>query len=440
MPQIFTSYKDAIEYLYSRLPMFTRDGVSAFKKDLDNTLALCEALGNPQHQFKSVHIAGTNGKGSTSHMLAAIFQAAGYKTGLYTSPHLLDFRERIRINGQMIAETAILDFVNAQQELLEQVDPSFFEATVALTFRYFADEKVDIAIIETGLGGRLDSTNVITPELSVITNIGYDHMYLLGNTLPEIAYEKAGIIKPGVPVVVSERQTETATVFLKKAASAGSMIRFASDEWVTEVIAEHPAYKVISAKSTKTNVEDKFQLDLRGSYQLKNVRGVLSAVGVLNLLGYKLKNEHVHTGLANVQALTGLMGRWQTLANHPAIICDTGHNEDGWKEVLQNIRTTPHDRLHMVIGVMRDKDLEKMLPILPNNAAYYFSSPDMPRALPANELASAANEKGKGGLAYSSIENAILAARQQATANDLIFIGGSTFVVAEALQYLLPAL
>lgn len=428
-------YPEAIEYLYSRLPMFTRDGASAFKKDLTNTYRLCEALDNPQHRFKSIHIAGTNGKGSTSHMLAAILQVAGYKTGLYTSPHLLDFRERIRVNGQMIPKRAVSRFVELNQALIEEVQPSFFEATVAMAFDCFAREAVDVAVVETGLGGRLDSTNVITPLLSIITNIGYDHTNMLGNTLQEIALEKAGIIKRGVPVVVGEWQPPIAGVFERIAKEQGSRLSFASQWWHVNVVGRDAEHLYLEARRRNAARGDAYTLDLKGQYQGKNLPGVLAAVDELRNAGFGISDAHIRQALTQVQQLTGLMGRWQTLATDPLIICDTGHNADGWREVLANISATPHNRLAMVIGVMRDKDLDKMLPLLPNDAHYYFCQVDMPRALPAAELCAAAEARGLKGQHFGSVAEAVRAAKQQSAVDDLIFVGGSTFVVADALQH-----
>ncbi len=412
--------------------MFTRDGVSAFKKDLANTLRLCQALGDPHKRIKTIHVAGTNGKGSTSHMLAAILQQAGYKVGLYTSPHLLDFRERIRINGEMIPQDAVVRFVQDNRSLIEAVQPSFFEATAVMAFDHFAREAVDVAVIETGLGGRLDSTNVVTPVLSLITNIGYDHTYLLGDTLPEIAAEKAGIIKQGIPVVISERQPEVAHVFVQKAAECGSKLVFAADDWQVRPMRLTSDYLMLYA-SRRGEEERPFSLDLRGSYQRRNLPGVLAAVEELQTLGYQIANSDVLDGLQRVQSLTGLMGRWQTLATEPLLVCDTGHNADGWRAILANIASTPHHRLHVVLGVMQDKDLANMLPLLPADAQYYFCQVDMPRALPSSALREQASAYHLIGNHYPTVGDATGAARENATSEDLIFVGGSTFVVADLL-------
>jgi dihydrofolate synthase/folylpolyglutamate synthase len=410
--------------------MFTRVGASAYKKDLHNTLALCKALHNPEHTFKSVHIGGTNGKGSSSHMLAAILQTAGYKTGLYTSPHLTDFRERIRINGQMIPEQEVIAFVNSHQTLFEELKPSFFEATVGLAFDYFAKQEVDIAIIEVGLGGRLDSTNVINPLLSLITNIGLDHQDILGNTLEEIAGEKAGIIKTNTPIIIGEKQAEIAQLFEKKAKEANAKILFASDYW-TITTKETAPLLVVNAHSSKQNLE--LVLDLRGSYQVKNLAGVLTTVDELRQQGFKISEEHLKTALKQVTSLTGLQGRWQTLQQQPLVICDTGHNEDGVKEVLKNITNTPHQNLHLVWGMVKDKDVAKILALLPKEASYYFCQPNIPRGKPAEELAQDAQKYQLKGQTYTSVAEAYQQAKSHAQPNDLVFVGGSTFVVAEVL-------
>jgi len=426
------AYKEVIEYLYTRLPMFTRDGASAFKKDLDNTIKLCNALDNPQQKFNTLHIAGTNGKGSTSHMLAAILSEAGYKTGLYTSPHLLDFRERIRVDGVMCEQEFVTDFVQTHKALIEEVNPSFFEITVAMAFDYFEKSKVDIAVIEVGLGGRLDSTNIIQPLLSVITNIGFDHMNMLGNTLAEIAGEKAGIIKRNTPVVISEYAAETASVFLDKAHVEQAPIRFASQVYQTKMLSVDQDYLHIEAID-ENGAEEIYQLDLKGSYQVKNLAGVLLTVDELRKQGFQISRLHVHEALKKVQSTTGIQGRWQQLSKDPFIICDTGHNEDGIHEVLKNLNSTSYNKLHFVIGAMRDKDLSHMLPYLPKDAVYYFSAPDMPRAMPSDLLREEAMVFDLYGGNYSSVQEAFVAAKAAYEDGDLIFVGGSNFVVAEVL-------
>jgi len=413
--------------------MFSRIGAVAYKKDLHNTIALCDALDNPQTKFKSIHIAGTNGKGSTSHMLAAILQQAGYKTGLYTSPHLKDFRERIRINGDMVSKKFVSQFVQQQKAVIVALQPSFFEVTVAMAFSYFAQEKLDIAVIEVGLGGRLDSTNIITPELSVVTNISLDHTNLLGNTLPEIAFEKAGIIKRDIPVVIGERQAETDDVFVKKAEQTGSQITFAADGLRITQTGKDSRYLSLSVHEGSAVLFENLQLDLTGSYQLKNVLTVIQSVIELRKLGYNIPDKAVYKALKNVKNLTGLQGRWYTLQQQPLTICDTGHNLAGITEVMQNIKDTPYKNLHMVIGVLKDKDISGVLALLPPQATYYFTQPQVERALPVAELAEKAGAFNLQGDSYPEVKLAWAAAKQNALPGDLIFIGGSTFVVAEVI-------
>jgi len=442
------NYSETIQYLYNQLPLFTRDGASAYKADLHNTIELCKRLGDPQHQFKSVHVGGTNGKGSTSHMLAAILQTAGYKTGLYTSPHLKDFRERIRINGEMISEQTVIDFVAAHRADFDEIRPSFFEMTVGLAFDVFAKEQVDIAIVEVGLGGRLDSTNIITPLLSVITNIGWDHMNILGDTLQLIAGEKAGIIKPGIPVIVGEYQEEVAPIFIEKAKETGSEITFASEEWGIEIGGkrseireeEFDANELLHIKVERKTLTSNLQslitdlrLDLTGSYQLKNIKTVLCAVDELREQGFVITDEHVITALRQVKTLTGLHGRWEILNRQPLTICDTGHNPEGMDEVLRNIASVKYYKLHFVLGMVNDKDISKILTILPTRAHYYFCKPDIPRGLDANTLWLKAAGFGLDGEPYGSVREALDAAQQNAGDDDLVFVGGSTFVVAEVV-------
>lgn len=430
------SYQQTVEFLYSRLPMFSRIGAPALKKDLTNTRLLCSYSGNPQEKFRTVHVGGTNGKGSVSHMLAAILQQAGYKTGLYTSPHLRDFRERIRINGDMIPEEKVVELTDHLKACINEIEPSFFEVTVAMAFQYFAEQKVDIAVIEVGLGGRLDSTNIITPLLSVITNIGFDHMNILGDTLPLIAAEKAGIIKPGVPVVIGEQHPETKDVFITQARETGSDITFASEEWEVsgeKISGEHKDLLQVNVSPSDDIIPALIELDLTGTYQLKNIKTVLSAVKELRKQGFLIDKEHITKALANVQSATGLMGRWQVLDRAPLIICDTGHNEDGIREVLRNIQQTSFSKLHLVIGMVKDKDISRVLSLLPADAAYYFCQPAIERAKPSEELAAEAALKGLRGQAYSSVNEALAAARKAAGKDDLIFVGGSTFVAAEVV-------
>ncbi len=431
------NYPETIQYLYSQLPLFTRDGASAYKADLTNTLELCARINNPQHKFKSVHVGGTNGKGSTSHMLAAVLQTAGYKTGLYTSPHLKDFRERIRINGEMISEQDVIDFVAAHRPDFEDIKPSFFEMTVALAFDFFAREKVDIAIIEVGLGGRLDSTNIITPLLSIITNIGWDHMNILGDTLQLIAAEKAGIMKPEVPVIIGEYQPEVADIFINKAHQVHCKISFAST--LLGDFSSHKADDLLEVTLQSLDFSAfrlpafDFKLDLTGTYQLKNLKTVVCAIRELRLQGFEISDDHLRSALSRIKQLTGLHGRWETLSKHPLTICDTGHNPEGIQEVLQNIAGVKFNRLHFVIGVVNDKDISKILAMLPGDAIYYFCKPDIPRGLEAEGLKQKAESFGLNGEVYASVKAALSAAQQNAGENDLVFVGGSTFVVAEVV-------
>ncbi|MDB5124352.1 MAG: fgs [Mucilaginibacter sp.] len=439
------NYKTTLQYLYSQLPLFTRVGQSAYKADLVNTLELCKRLDNPQHKFRSVHVGGTNGKGSTSHMLAAILQVAGYKTGLYTSPHLKDFRERIRINGKMLKKQEVVDFVAAHQPDFDEIKPSFFEMTVALAFDIFAREKVDIAIVEVGLGGRLDSTNIITPFLSVITNIGWDHMNMLGDTLQLIAAEKAGIIKPGIPVIIGEHQPEVAQIFIDKAKQINSPITFASglfeisdrrsrigDQRLEKLLNEFLDIQIIPTQDSGLKTLD-LKLDLPGIYQLKNVKTVLAAVDELRRQGFGITDNHIKTALRQVKTLTGLHGRWEIINKDPLTICDTGHNPEGITEVLKNIAAIPYGHLHFVIGVVNDKDISKMLAMLPKDATYYFCKPNIPRGLEAESLKQKAESFGLHGETYPSVKAAFDTAQRRAGKTDLVFVGGSTFVVAEVV-------
>lgn len=423
------TYSEAVQYLYANLPVFQRVGAVAYKQDLTNTLKLCAVLDNPQHKFKSIHVAGTNGKGSTSHMLASILQSAGYKTGLYTSPHLKDFTERIKINGVQVSEQFVVDFVNKIQPAIEDVKPSFFEITVAMAFDYFAQEKIEIAVIEVGLGGRLDSTNVIDPILSVITNIGWDHKDLLGDTLEKIAIEKAGIIKTHRATVVSERQQQIAQVFTAKALQHSSSINFASDEY--EIKSSKDAGTALDVFKNGSLHFKNINLPLYGQYQKKNLAGVLKAVDVLNDHGFKITDQVLLNGLENVVAQTGLKGRWQTLQYNPLVICDTGHNIDGVREVLSQISAQSFNKLHMVWGMVKDKDISEVLAELPKHAHYYFCQAKIPRAMDAAALAEAAMVYGLQGEIIPDINEAKRKAISNASKDDFIFIGGSTFVVAE---------
>lgn len=419
------SYKATLDYLYSRLPMFQRIGAAAYKEDLTNTLALCHALGNPERSFKSVHVAGTNGKGSSSHMLAAILQSAGYKTGLYTSPHLKNFTERIKINGQEVSQSFVIDFVERIKPSIEAIEPSFFETTVAMAFDYFRKEKVDVAVIEVGLGGRLDSTNVITPEVSLITNISWDHADLLGDTLQKIAGEKAGIIKPRIPVVISERQEEVATVFIEKAKKENSPLTFASEIFEVDALGDGK-FSVQHSAGNKI-----YQLELKGAYQQKNLAGVLATVDELRAKGFSISNENILEGLKRTVQFTQLKGRWQKLNDLPLTVCDTGHNEAGITEVMSQIRQQQFEKLHIVWGMVKDKSPDRVLALLPKTATYYFCQAKIPRALPATELQEKAKQFGLQGVVIGDVNQAIHEARKNASSNDMIFIGGSTFVVAD---------
>ena len=429
------NYTATLEYMFLQLPMFQRIGGAAYKANLDNTIAILNLLDNPQHKFKSVHIAGTNGKGSVSHYLAAIFQCAGFKTGLYTSPHLKDFRERIKINGKMISKQKVSRFISNYKSDFEIIQPSFFEMTVGMAFQYFADEKVDIAIIETGMGGRLDSTNLLNPELSIITNIGLDHTQLLGHSITEIAAEKAGIIKENTPIVIGETNTESKKIFETKAKDMKAFISFADRDYAINSFyhvnnnKEH--FLAVNILNLQNKKELKILSELNGIYQLKNIKTVLTAIDLLKDKGYKIRLNHIKNGIANVIKLTGLMGRWQTLSTNPLTICDTGHNEDGIKEILKQIELTPHQNLHFVIGMVNDKQIDNVLLMLPKRAVYYFCKADIPRGMNENILKEKALSIGLKGKSYTSVKNAIKAAKTKANENDLIFIGGSTFVVAE---------
>ncbi|MGZ5243211.1 MAG: bifunctional folylpolyglutamate synthase/dihydrofolate synthase [Bacteroidia bacterium] len=420
--------------MFRKLPMFTRIGAAAYKKDLTNTLALCEAIGNPQYKFKSIHIAGTNGKGSTSHMLAAILQSAGYKVGLYTSPHLLDFRERIKINGVEIPEENVVKFIADNKAVIEEIEPSFFELTVAMAFGYFADEKVDFAVIETGLGGRLDSTNIITPELSIITNISFDHQNMLGETLAEIAGEKAGIIKPNIPVVIGQIHPETKPVFEAKAETVNAPIYFAEENYKLQ----HYEYKNGHLHATFIEVfSGKIiyaETPLAGIYQLKNLATVLESCKVLQDQNKSIfSDEHIWKGIRDVKELTGLRGRWDILSEKPLTIADVAHNEAGLTSIFQQIKSLSFDKLLIVFGMVKDKDIETALSLLPKNAKYYFCSPNIPRGLPVNELAEAAKKMGLQGAAFPSVAKALKNAQNEAGENDIVLCTGSIFVVAEVL-------
>lgn len=425
------TYQETIEYLYQQLPVFHRIGKKAFKADLNNTIEFCEHLDNPQHKFKSIHIAGTNGKGSSSHFIASILQSAGYKTGLYTSPHLKSFTERIRINGVPIPENKVTSFVENNKDFLAELKPSFFEMSVGMAFEYFAQEQVDIAVIEVGLGGRLDSTNIITPVLSLITNISFDHTDILGETLPEIASEKAGIIKSQIPVVISERNVDSQPVFINKAKQENAPIYFAEDFYEVLNYEEKEFLLQIELLDKSYNRNIKIHAQLVGQYQLRNILGVLKAVDMLNDLGYRIDNEAIVQGLKTVISQTGLKGRWQMLSNNPRMICDIAHNIAGITQILNSLEKIEYDKLWMVLGFVSDKDISSILSLLPKNANYIFCEANIPRALNSAKLLEEAEKYGLVGEEIGDVNEAIIYAKSKASRNDLIYIGGSTFVVAE---------
>ena len=404
------NYTETIDWMFSQLPMFQRQGKMAFKKDLTNSIALSKHLNNPEKQFKSIHVAGTNGKGSTSHIIASVLQEAGYKVGLYTSPHLKDFRERIKINGKVIRKIDVINFIKNNKSFLLRNKLSFFEMTVGLAFNYFAKQKVDIAIIEVGLGGRLDSTNIITPEVSVITNIGLDHTQFLGETLPEIAVEKAGIIKQEIPVVIGEFHKETFPVFKKIAQEKKSTLYLAS-----------------------STIDYTYESDLKGAYQNHNIKTAIRTLNILKAKGYTISEENIKKGLQNVVKNTGLLGRWQQLNENPTVFCDTGHNKEGLNYVIRQLEATSYKKLHIVLGVVNDKDLTTILPLFPKNATYYFCKPNIPRGLDAKKLQRECLKFELKGNTYVSVDKAYKYALKNAGSNDLVFIGGSTFVVAEVV-------
>ncbi len=433
------SYQETIDYLYTRLPMFSRIGAAAIKPNLDNTIAICNLLGNPEQKIKTIHIAGTNGKGSTSHMLASIFQEAGYKTGLYTSPHLYDFRERIKVNGQMCSKEFVIEFTNRIKPFIEKVEPSFFEITVGMAFDYFEKEKVDIAIIETGLGGRLDSTNVISPELSIITNIGFDHMALLGNTIEAIASEKAGIIKKETPIIIGESSPASKSVFEEKANVENAPLYFAEDflqhtsfqnNWNTAFFEfTQPLIHLLDAPlyPKKFTIE----CDLPGKYQAKNLKSVLVATQLLSTMGWKLSANKVTSALLKIKNNTGLMGRWECIQTNPKVVLDVAHNEHGIQALLEQLASLHYNNLHIVTGMVKDKDIQAVLKLLPTDAQYYFTQSHIPRALPVHELVAQATELGLNGLSFEDVNIALNEAIKNANHNDLILVIGSIFLVAE---------
>ena len=424
-------YQSCIEYLYSKLPMFSRTGAAALKMDLSNTIALCTALGNPQQRFKTIHVAGTNGKGSVSHLLASIMQEAGFKTGLYTSPHLQDFRERIRINGEMIPTELVVHFTENIKPLIASLEPSFFEVTVAMAFDHFAKEGVEVAIIETGLGGRLDSTNIIHPELSVITNIGLDHVQLLGNTLGLIAAEKAGIIKAQVPVVIGQTHVETAAVFENKAMQLEAPIVFADAIWKTAAQSVTPAIIAVELTGINDGAKRKFNADLAGMYQADNIRTVITAIDLLIDRGWTIKESDIVSGIANARKNTGLHGRWEAIKTNPLLMLDVAHNTEGIKQVVQQINAAAFEKLFIILGMSRDKDVESVIAHLPNQAIYGFTQAQIPRALSTEELEKMATTAGLMGKSYPDVNMAIEDMLKMAGSKDLVLVCGSVFVVGE---------
>lgn len=409
--------------------MYSRVGAAAYKGDLTNTIALCEAVGNPQTRFKSIHIAGTNGKGSTSHMMASVLQTAGYKTGLYTSPHLKDFRERIKVNGEWVEEEFVIEFTERIRPVIEKIEPSFFEITVAMAFTWFAEQKVDIAVVEVGLGGRFDSTNIITPELCIITNIGLDHVNILGNTLEKIAGEKAGIIKNAIPVIVGETLPETKPVFLQKAAEVNAPIYFANEQrWLADWQQQKHGLMVTVADNVTDERMD-YTLDLTGLYQTKNLLAVLEAIHILRLQEWKISNSQVEHALLHVRKLTGLHGRWEVIHENPYTVLDVGHNADGIQQISDQLEHCSFNKLHVVIGMVKDKDISKVLSMLPKYATYYFTKAQIPRALPENELAEKAKEFELQGHLYSTVNEALQHAIDSAHKRDMILVCGSVFIV-----------
>ncbi len=406
-------YQDTLSYLYNCIPMFQHVGGSAYKEGLENTHILDEHFGHPHRSFRCIHVGGTNGKGSCSHTLAAILQEAGYKVGLYTSPHLVDFRERIRVNGQVIPESYVVRFVEKERSFFEPLHPSFFELTTAMAFRYFADERVDVAIVEVGLGGRLDCTNIIRPDLCIITNISFDHTQFLGDTLEKIAAEKAGIIKSGIPAIIGETTPETKPVFIRKANEAGAPLFFAEED--------------------QEDYYPGLECELKGAYQTKNTRTLLSAIRQLQEAGYRLDEQAVRSGFAHVCELTGLKGRWQKLQDAPTLICDTGHNVGGITYVVEQLKQQPYRKLHIVIGMVNDKDIRSVLALLPQDAEYYFTKASVKRAMPEEELALLATETGLHGNCYPDVPSAVRAAQEKSLPEDFIFVGGSNFIVADLL-------
>lgn len=428
------TYQETLTYLYNSAPLFQHVGKAAYKEGLENTLALDEYFGHPHRKFRTIHVAGTNGKGSCSHTLAAILQSAGYRVGLYTSPHLVDFRERIRINGIPVSQEFVVDFVDKHRSFFEPLHPSFFELATAMAFHYFATQQVDVAVIEVGLGGRLDCTNIIHPDLCLITNISFDHVQFLGNTLAKIAGEKAGIIKPSVPVVIGETTPETKPVFQQKAAQVNAPIFFAEEE--------HPLLSALHDESGNYVYQTTRYHDLKGELggicQEKNTNTLLTALPLLEQQGYHITETDIRNGFAHVCELTGLMGRWQKLSSHPTIVCDTGHNVGGIQYIVKQLSFQKYKQLHIVMGMVNDKDISGVLAMLPKDAIYYFTQASVQRALPAEKVKELASSYGLSGNAYPDVKTAVEAAQKRTDADDFIFVGGSSFIVADLLSTCFP--
>lgn len=425
------NYEETLDYLYNSAPLFQHIGKDAYKEGLENTYLLDEHFNHPHRNFRTIHVAGTNGKGSCSHTLAAILQSAGYKTGLYTSPHLIDFRERIRINGIPVSKEFVVDFVEKHRDFFEPLHPSFFELTTAMAFHYFARQQVDVAIIEVGLGGRLDCTNIIRPDLCVITNISFDHTQFLGNTLAKIAGEKAGIIKEGIPVVIGETTPETKPVFSGRAKEVNAPILFSEEE---QLLLESTVNEKGKRIYQTTDYKD-LEGELGGLCQIKNTNTLLSSIRQLQQRGYRLTEQDVHKGFSQVCKLTGLMGRWQKLEESPMLVCDTGHNTGGISYIAEQLRHQKYERLHIVIGMVNDKDISGVLAMLPQDAVYYFTKASVKRALPEKELQHLAQTSGLQGETYPDVQAAVTAAKEKAGAKDFIFVGGSSFIVADLLKF-----
>lgn len=425
------NYEETLDYLYNSAPLFQHIGKDAYKEGLENTYLLDEHFNHPHRNFRTIHVAGTNGKGSCSHTLAAILQSAGYKTGLYTSPHLIDFRERIRINGIPVSKEFVVDFVEKHRDFFEPLHPSFFELTTAMAFHYFARQQVDVAIIEVGLGGRLDCTNIIRPDLCVITNISFDHTQFLGNTLAKIAGEKAGIIKEGIPVVIGETTPETKPVFSGRAKEVNAPILFSEEE---QLLLESTVNEKGKRIYQTTDYKD-LEGELGGLCQIKNTNTLLSSIRQLQQRGYRLTEQDVRKGFSQVCKLTGLMGRWQKLEESPTLVCDTGHNVGGISYIAEQLNNQKYERLHIVIGMVNDKDISGVLAMLPQDAVYYFTKASVKRALPEKELQHLAQTSGLQGETYPDVQAAVTAAKEKAGAKDFIFVGGSSFIVADLLKF-----